>query len=193
MSSVKRRRPKGMRPRRFFASYSFERGGVLNTVTARLDNAADTLYRNHLNYLKDVPAGNRAQLQSRLRDGILMARRAIGRVERRSTRLTVRRRLRDVRGDEMRSRSPIDRAVALLIASSDRVMCRPQRWLSGCAPRGLTRGDRSRSSLHRTRPAACEGFDGLRLARARRTRPRPAIPAGKRSPPPTPFPRPSAS
>lgn len=39
---------------RFFASYSFHRGGLLNTVTARLDNATDTLYRNHLNYLKDV-------------------------------------------------------------------------------------------------------------------------------------------
>ena len=37
-----------------FASYSFARGGVLNTVTARLDNATDKLYRNHLNYLKDV-------------------------------------------------------------------------------------------------------------------------------------------
>ena len=37
-----------------FASYSFERGGVLHTVTARLDNATDKLYRNHLNYLKDV-------------------------------------------------------------------------------------------------------------------------------------------
>jgi len=39
---------------RFFASYSFNRGGVLNTVTARLDNAANESYRNHLNYLKDV-------------------------------------------------------------------------------------------------------------------------------------------
>ena len=39
---------------KFFASYSFNRGGVLNTVTARLDNATDKLYRNHLNYLKDV-------------------------------------------------------------------------------------------------------------------------------------------
>ncbi len=37
-----------------FASYSFVRGGVLNTVTARLDNATDRLYRNHLNYLKDL-------------------------------------------------------------------------------------------------------------------------------------------
>ena len=35
-------------------SYSFTRGGVLNTITARLDNATDKLYRNHLNYLKDV-------------------------------------------------------------------------------------------------------------------------------------------
>jgi len=39
---------------RFFASYSFDRGGVLNTITARLDNAANESYRNHLNYLKDV-------------------------------------------------------------------------------------------------------------------------------------------
>jgi len=39
---------------RFFASYSFNRGGVLNTITARLDNAANESYRNHLNYLKDV-------------------------------------------------------------------------------------------------------------------------------------------
>lgn len=39
---------------KFFASYSFNAAGVLNTVTARLDNAADTLYRNHLNYLKEA-------------------------------------------------------------------------------------------------------------------------------------------
>lgn len=39
---------------KFFASYSFNAGGVLNTLTARLDNATDKLYRNHLNYLKDV-------------------------------------------------------------------------------------------------------------------------------------------
>lgn len=38
---------------RLFASYAFTRGGVLNTVTARLDNVANTLYRNHLNYLKN--------------------------------------------------------------------------------------------------------------------------------------------
>ncbi len=46
---------------KFFASYSFDRGGVLNTITARLDNATDKLYRNHLNYLKDVlPAVGRS-------------------------------------------------------------------------------------------------------------------------------------
>lgn len=39
---------------RVFMSYAFNRGGVLNTITARLDNATDKLYRNHLNYLKDV-------------------------------------------------------------------------------------------------------------------------------------------
>jgi len=38
---------------RLFTSYSFNAGGVLNTITARLENATDTLYRNHLNYLKD--------------------------------------------------------------------------------------------------------------------------------------------
>jgi iron complex outermembrane receptor protein len=46
---------------KFFASYSFQKGGVLNTVTARLDNATDKLYRNHLNYLKDLlPEGGRS-------------------------------------------------------------------------------------------------------------------------------------
>ena len=39
---------------RLFGSYSFLAGGVTNTITARLDNATDELYRNHLNYLKDV-------------------------------------------------------------------------------------------------------------------------------------------
>ncbi len=39
---------------KFFASYAFEAAGVLNTITARLDNATDTLYRNHLNDLKDL-------------------------------------------------------------------------------------------------------------------------------------------
>jgi len=39
---------------RLFGSYSFVAGGVTNTITARLDNATDELYRNHLNYLKDL-------------------------------------------------------------------------------------------------------------------------------------------
>lgn len=39
---------------KLFASYSFQAGGVLNTITGRLENATDELYRNHLNYLKDV-------------------------------------------------------------------------------------------------------------------------------------------
>jgi iron complex outermembrane receptor protein len=39
---------------KFFAAYSFNGAGVLNTITARLDNATNELYRNHLNYLKDV-------------------------------------------------------------------------------------------------------------------------------------------
>jgi iron complex outermembrane receptor protein len=39
---------------RLFVSYAFDRGGVLNTITGRVENAGNTLYRNHLNYLKDV-------------------------------------------------------------------------------------------------------------------------------------------
>jgi iron complex outermembrane receptor protein len=39
---------------RFFGSYSFLAGGVTNTLTARLENAANKRYFNHLNYLKDV-------------------------------------------------------------------------------------------------------------------------------------------
>jgi len=38
---------------RAYASYAFTRGRVLNTLTARLENATNELYRNHLNYLKD--------------------------------------------------------------------------------------------------------------------------------------------
>jgi iron complex outermembrane receptor protein len=46
---------------KFFTSYSFTGAGVLNTITARLDNATDKLYRNHLNYLKDLlPEGGRS-------------------------------------------------------------------------------------------------------------------------------------
>jgi iron complex outermembrane receptor protein len=39
---------------KLFASYSFAPAGVLNTITARLDNATNELYHNHLNYLKDL-------------------------------------------------------------------------------------------------------------------------------------------
>ena len=39
---------------RLYGSYSFIGAGVTNTITVRLDNATNTLYRNHLNYLKDV-------------------------------------------------------------------------------------------------------------------------------------------
>jgi iron complex outermembrane recepter protein len=39
---------------KLFGAYSFTSGRVTNTITARLDNAANELYFNHLNYLKDV-------------------------------------------------------------------------------------------------------------------------------------------
>jgi iron complex outermembrane receptor protein len=39
---------------KLYTSYSFVSGKSTNTITVRLDNATDTLYRNHLNYLKDL-------------------------------------------------------------------------------------------------------------------------------------------
>jgi iron complex outermembrane receptor protein len=39
---------------KLFSSYSFNTGRGVSTVTARLDNATDTLYRNHLSLIKDL-------------------------------------------------------------------------------------------------------------------------------------------
>jgi iron complex outermembrane recepter protein len=39
---------------KLFASYSIAAGQTVHTFTARLDNATNELYRNHLNYLKDL-------------------------------------------------------------------------------------------------------------------------------------------
>ncbi len=39
---------------KLYASYSFVTGKSTSTITARLDNATDELYRNHLNFLKDL-------------------------------------------------------------------------------------------------------------------------------------------
>lgn len=39
---------------RLFAAYSFGTQNVVNTLTARIDNATDELYRNHLSLVKDV-------------------------------------------------------------------------------------------------------------------------------------------
>ena len=39
---------------KIFASYTFGSATAANTITLRLDNATNTLYRNHLNYLKDL-------------------------------------------------------------------------------------------------------------------------------------------
>ncbi|HJR60712.1 MAG TPA: TonB-dependent receptor [Vicinamibacterales bacterium] len=43
----------GYRRTRLFGSYSFGSGDVVNTITLRLDNATDELYRNHLSFIKD--------------------------------------------------------------------------------------------------------------------------------------------
>jgi iron complex outermembrane recepter protein len=39
---------------KLFAAYSFGNTRATNTITARLDNATNELYHNHLNYLKDL-------------------------------------------------------------------------------------------------------------------------------------------
>jgi iron complex outermembrane receptor protein len=39
---------------KLYGAYSFGSGGVVNTISARLDNATNELYRNHLSLIKDV-------------------------------------------------------------------------------------------------------------------------------------------
>ena len=39
---------------RLFGSYSFGSGSMVNTITARLDNTTNELYRNHLSLIKDL-------------------------------------------------------------------------------------------------------------------------------------------
>jgi iron complex outermembrane receptor protein len=39
---------------RLFAAYTFGQGNVAHTITARLDNATNELYRNHLSLIKDL-------------------------------------------------------------------------------------------------------------------------------------------
>lgn len=37
-----------------FAAYSVQAGSVLHTITARVDNLTDELYRNHLSLIKEL-------------------------------------------------------------------------------------------------------------------------------------------
>src|SRR5688572_9808387 len=39
---------------RLYAVYSLQSGRTLHTITGRIDNVTDTLYRNHLSYIKDL-------------------------------------------------------------------------------------------------------------------------------------------
>jgi iron complex outermembrane receptor protein len=39
---------------KLYAAYSFLSHGVVSTITARVDNATDTLYRNHLSLIKNL-------------------------------------------------------------------------------------------------------------------------------------------
>ena len=41
---------------KLYGSYSFPTGKAVSTITARLDNATNELYRNHLSYIKDFVA-----------------------------------------------------------------------------------------------------------------------------------------
>jgi len=46
---------------KLFSSYSWKTGGGVSTITARVDNLTNTLYRNHLSYVKDwVPERGRS-------------------------------------------------------------------------------------------------------------------------------------
>jgi hypothetical protein len=50
----------GYRLLRLFTSWSFQSGDAVSTITARLDNAANALYRNHLSLIKaQVPETGR--------------------------------------------------------------------------------------------------------------------------------------
>ena len=44
----------GYQALKLFGSYSFVTRGAVNTITLRLDNATNELYRNHLSFIKDV-------------------------------------------------------------------------------------------------------------------------------------------
>ena len=57
---------------RLFAAYTFGSGNVAHTITARLDNATNELYRNHLSLIKDLAAGDGAQLQAALQREVLI-------------------------------------------------------------------------------------------------------------------------
>ena len=39
---------------RLFAAYSYQTGGALSTITARVDNVTNELYRNHLSFIKQL-------------------------------------------------------------------------------------------------------------------------------------------
>ena len=39
---------------KLFAAYSFGTGGAVSTITARLDNVTNELYRNHLSFIKGL-------------------------------------------------------------------------------------------------------------------------------------------
>ena len=55
---MRKRRPSGYTTLKLFTAYSFEAGRGTHTITARLDNATNELYRNHLSLIKDFVPGD---------------------------------------------------------------------------------------------------------------------------------------
>ena len=58
---------------KLYGSYSFDSGGAVHTITARLDNATNELYRNHLSLIKDLVPGDGEELEGGLRRAVLDA------------------------------------------------------------------------------------------------------------------------
>ena len=51
---------------KLYGSYSFNGGGAVHTITARLDNVTNELYRNHLSLIKDLVPGDGEEFQNGL-------------------------------------------------------------------------------------------------------------------------------
>ena len=67
-----KRRTDGYTLLKLYGSYSFNGGGAVHTITARLDNATNELYRNHLSLIKDFAPEMGRNFKSGVRRDVLM-------------------------------------------------------------------------------------------------------------------------